>query len=215
MTLSLDLNAMEPQLRYKLLTAVVIPRPVAWVTTLGPTGVVNAAPYSFFNLFGQDPAIVVLGLEHRPDGSPKDTTANIRRTGEFVVNIATPALTESMVGTAAAYASDVSEPEALGLATAPSAHVAPPRLADAPAAIECRRLTTLQFSPERDIVIGQAVGLATADGLIDTDAWRVRWDAVGDGDYPVARLFADRYARLDEIAPMAIPAVPKTKGETR
>ena len=97
MTLSLDLDAMEPALRYKLLTAVVIPRPVAWVTTVGVDGTVNAAPYSFFNLLGKDRALVILGLEHHADGSAKDTTENIRRTGEFVINIAR-AVAGRMVG---------------------------------------------------------------------------------------------------------------------
>lgn len=211
MTLSLDLDAMTPALRYKLLTAVVLPRPVAWVTTLGEDGTVNAAPYSFFNLFGKDPALVILGLEHRADGTPKDTTDNIRRTGEFVINIATPDLTASMVDTAAAYPSAVSEPQALGLDLAPSAFVAPPRLADVPVAIECRLLDRLTYSPERDIVVGQAVGLAAQDGLIDTGTWRVDWQ----GNYPVARLFADRYARLDEIAPRSIPSVTELKENTQ
>ena len=199
----IDLLSLDPRDRYKLLTAVVIPRPVAWVTTLGAGGVVNAAPYSFFNLFGKDPALVVLGLENRPDGSRKDTSENIRATGEFVVNIATPALNEAMVATAAAYPSDHSEAEALGLATVPSAHVAPPRLADVPVAIECRHTVTLGFSAERDIVVGEAIGLAARDGLIDLERMHVEWD----GDYPVARLFADRYARLQEIERRTIPAL--------
>ena len=205
MTLSVDLNELTPDQRYKLLTAVVLPRPVAWVTTLGASGVVNAAPYSFFNLFSKDPALVILGLEHRSDGSPKDTTANIASSGEFVVNIATPDLTAAMVASAASFASDVSEPEALGLPLAPSTHLTVPRLADVPVAIECRLLDTLTYSPERNIVVGQAVGLAAREGLIDSETWRVHWG----GDYPVARLFADRYARLDEIAPQSIPPVPK------
>ncbi len=199
----IDLLSLDPRDRYKLLTAVVIPRPVAWVTTLGADGVVNAAPYSFFNLFGKDPALVVLGLENRPDGSRKDTSENIRATGEFVVNIATPALNEAMVATAAAYPSDDSEAEALGLATVPSAHVAPPRLADVPVAIECRHTVTLGFSAERDIVVGEAIGLAARDGLIDLERMHVEWD----GDYPVARLFADRYARLEEIERRTIPTL--------
>jgi flavin reductase (DIM6/NTAB) family NADH-FMN oxidoreductase RutF len=203
-TLTVDLAALDPKTRYKLLTAMVIPRPVAWVTTLGPDGVVNAAPYSFFNLFGKDPALVILGLEHRADGSPKDTTRNIRETGEFVINIATPDLMAAMVDTAAAYEPSVSEPDALGLALAPSAQVAPPRLADVPVAIECRRLDILTYSPERDIVVGEAIGLAARDGLVDPSTWYVHWN----GDYPVARLFADRYARLDEIPPRAIPPAP-------
>lgn len=207
MTLSLDLDAMTPALRYKLLTAVVLPRPVAWVMTVGADGVVNAAPFSFFNLFGQDPALVILGLEHHADGSPKDTTENIRRSGEFVVNIVTPDLTASMVATAAAYPSAVSEPQALGLGVSPSAFVGPPRLADVPVAIECTLLDRLTYSPERDIVVGRAVGLAAQDGLIDTGTWRVDWN----GTYPVARLFADRYARLDEIAPRTIPSLSEPK----
>lgn len=203
MTLSVDLDALEPGIRYKLLTATVIPRPVAWVTTIGEAGQVNAAPYSFFNVFGQDPALIVLGLEHRKDGSLKDTTANIRRTGEFVVNIASIDLLDEMVGTAAAYPEAVSEPEALGLALEPSAKVAPPRLAAAPVSIECVQLQTLNFSAERDLVIGRAVAMAARDGLIDTETWRVEWQ----DDYPVARLFGERYARLDELAPRAIPPV--------
>ena len=197
----IDLSALDPRTRYKLLTAVVIPRPVAWVTTKSPDGVVNAAPYSFFNVFGQDPALVILGLENRSDGTRKDTAGNIRETGEFVVNIATPELTETMVATAAAYPSHRSEPEALGLALAASRHVAPPRLSDAPVALECRHTITLNFSPERDIVVGEAVGLAARDGLIDTERMHVDWGNA----MPVARLFADRYARLEEIERHSIP----------
>ena len=125
----LDLTGLAPIDRYKLLTAVIVPRPVAWVTTQDRSGRVNAAPFSFFNLFGQDPALVILGLENHRDGSgPKDTARNIADTGEFVVNIATPEFLQAMVGTAAAYPADVSEPEVLGLGLARSMHVAPPRL---------------------------------------------------------------------------------------
>lgn len=204
MTLNVDLGALDPKDRYKLLTAVVIPRPVAWVTTISDEGIVNAAPFSFFNLFGKDPALVALGLEHHADGSPKDTTRNIRAGGEFVINIATPDLTVAMVGTAAHYAPTAGEPEALGLPTAPSAHIAPPRLADVPVAIECRRTVALTFSPEREIVIGEAVGLAAREGMVDLANWHVHWN----GDYPIARLFADRYARLEEIAPQSVPPAP-------
>ena len=202
MTTRIDLSELAPQDRYKLLTAIVIPRPVAWVTTRSLSGCVNVAPFSFFNLFGQNPALVVLGIEHARDGSgPKDTARNIADTGEFVVNILTPDLIAPMVESAAAYAPDVSEAEVLDLELAPSSRVAPPRLAIAPAAIECRRVDTLRYSDERDIVVGEAIGLAARDGLIETDRMHVNW---GD-DFPIARLFADRYARLDEIARHSIP----------
>ena len=208
MTLALDLDALAPRDRYKLLTALVIPRPVAWITTLNADGSANAAPFSFFNVFGSDPALVVLGLEHRADGVPKDTTANIRRTGEFVVNLATEALLDDMVATASAYSAGMSETAALGLGTAPSRQVSPPRLAAAPVAIECRRLVGLSFSEERELPVGQAVALAARDGLIDPDRMHVDWA----GDMPVARLFADRYASLAELAPRPIPSLPAQGG---
>lgn len=200
--MQLDLADLSPQDRYKLLTAIVIPRPVAWVTTVNADGLVNAAPYSFFNLFGQDPATVILGIESRKDGSPKDTTRNILESGEFVVNIATPALNEVMVATAAAYTPDRSETDALGLPTLPSAQIRPPRLADAPVALECRLGHHFPIGPGRVVIVGEAVGLAARDGLIDTGRMYVNWN----GEMPVARLYADRYAKLVEIDRRKIPA---------
>lgn len=207
MALQLDLDTLTPAERYKLLTAVIVPRPVAWVTTVNAEGVVNAAPYSFFNVFGQDPAVVILGLEHRADGSPKDTERNIEATGEFVVNICTPGLLADMVGTAAAYPAGQSEPEALGLPLAPSTKVAPPRLAEAPVAIECQRMFGIALSAERTILLGRAVALAAREGLVDLETKRVDWG----GDYPVARLFADQYARLGQIDHLSIPQPSRSK----
>ena len=198
---AIDLSALDARSRYKLLCAVVIPRPIAWVTTQSAAGTVNAAPYSFFNIFGQDPALIVLGLENRAGGELKDTARNVRDTGEFVVNILTSDLSEPMVATAAAYPAETSEPDALGLSLAASAQVAPPRLAAAPVALECRKLVSLSFSAERELMVGEALHLHARDGLIDEDTLRVDW---GD-DLPLARLFADRYARLVESDRHTIP----------
>ncbi|MFV0491273.1 MAG: flavin reductase family protein [Pseudorhodobacter sp.] len=202
---AIDLSALTPKDRYKLLCGVVIPRPVAWVTTKGVDGLVNAAPFSFFNLFGQDPALVILGLENRSDGSAKDTTRNIADTGEFVINILTPDLAVPMVSTAAAYPPDISEPEALGLSLAPSAQVAPPRLRDAPVALECRKTVALNFSRERELLVGECLCLQARPGLVNTEKMHVDWG----GDFPIARLFADRYARLEEIDRHPIPVLEK------
>ena len=201
MTFQIDLDVLTSHDRYKLLTAVVIPRPLAWITTLSVSGTVNAAPYSFFNIFGQDPAVVIVGFEHRADGSAKDTETNIDATGEFVVNIATPESVKALVATAATYAPDESEPKALSLNLAASAKVAPPRFADVPVAIECVRMFALSLSQERSILVGRAVGMAARDGLVDPDTLRVDWGK----QFPLARLYADRYARLDEIKECAIP----------
>ena len=117
--------------RYKLLCAVVVPRPIALVTTLDANGVVNAAPFSFFNVFSEDPPLIVLGLQHKPDRAPKDTTRNIHRDGEFVVHMVDEALASAMNDCAVDFPSGESEVGALGLATLPSVDVKVPRLAAA------------------------------------------------------------------------------------
>jgi flavin reductase (DIM6/NTAB) family NADH-FMN oxidoreductase RutF len=158
-----DVAALAPRERYKLPCAAVIPRPGAWVTTQDAAGLVTAAPFSFFNVFGENPALVVLGLQRHSDGAPKDTTRNIRRSGEPGVNIATPDQTDALVATAAAYPPGQGEPAALDLATGPSTHVAPPRLACAAAALERRRLTTLAFDPGRELLVAQVPALHARD----------------------------------------------------
>jgi flavin reductase (DIM6/NTAB) family NADH-FMN oxidoreductase RutF len=202
--MKIDLDELSARDRYKLLSAVVIPRPIAWVTTINRQGLVNVAPFSFFNLFGADPATVILGLEHHADGSQKDTTRNIEETGEYTINILTPDLNDVMVATAARYSADIGEATALGLELTPSAKVAPPRLTCAPVALECRKTMALSLSPERSIMIGEAIALSARDGLIDVERNYVNWK----GNYPTARLFADKYARLVETEPQTIPARP-------
>jgi flavin reductase (DIM6/NTAB) family NADH-FMN oxidoreductase RutF len=87
---------LQPRDRYKLLAGFVLPRPIAWITTVGPTGVVNAAPYSFFNVFSEDPPLCMFAVNQRPDGRIKDTLVNIQRTGEFVVNLTDEPLAHAM-----------------------------------------------------------------------------------------------------------------------
>lgn len=94
--LSFDFAHLEPRQRYKLLCGLVVQRPIALVTTLAPDGIVNAAPFSFFNVFSEAPALIVLGLQHNADGTPKDTTRHIHVTGEFVVNLVDEAIAEAM-----------------------------------------------------------------------------------------------------------------------
>src|SRR4028119_647196 len=91
-----DLRELSSRDRYKLLVSVVVPRPIALVTSLNATGHVNAAPFSFFNVMGSDPPLVVLGIGDRSPGAPKDTAHNIRCAGEFVVNIVDEAIAEKM-----------------------------------------------------------------------------------------------------------------------
>jgi flavin reductase (DIM6/NTAB) family NADH-FMN oxidoreductase RutF len=189
-----DFIKLPSALRYKLLAALVVPRPIALVTTLGPNGLVNAAPFSFFNVFSEDPALVVLGMSARPDGGPKDTLVHVRETGAFVVNLVDEAIAERMNICAVDFPPDLSEADAAGLDVLPGVSIPVPRLAAAPAALECRHYTTLEVSTRRHLVIGAVVRLHARPGIVDPERLHVNLDLYR----PVARLFGDLYARLGE-----------------
>ena len=161
-----DLSAQEG---YRLLRDIVTPRPIALVTTVNTEGLVNAAPFSFFNAIAFDPCMVVLGLEARPDGSPKDTSRNIRDTREFVVNLVDFAMAEQMNQCAVPLPPEESEIQLSGFTPQPSCLLTPPRLAEAPAVLECTRHTTLELGNRREIVVGEVQAIAIRPDLIDPD----------------------------------------------
>jgi flavin reductase (DIM6/NTAB) family NADH-FMN oxidoreductase RutF len=173
-----DLNPDTPQFSYKLLTACVTPRPIAWVTTLSKEGVVNAAPYSFFNAMGHTPPTVAIGILADPEKGWKDTARNILDTKEFVVNLVPEHLAEAMNQTCMNAPANVSEMEIAGLQSAASTHIATPRIADAPVSFECRTHTVVTTGPNQAIVIGQVLAIYVDDafvlcaekGYIDTPA---------------------------------------------
>ncbi len=155
---------------YHFLTSAVAPRPIAWVTTKDPaTGVVNAAPFSWFQAVCADPPMVSLAIIDRAPGVPKDTVRNIRSSREFVVNISTRALLDPLVQSSANYPPDVSEVEVLGLRTVPSRKVAPPRLADSPVHLECRldRIIEVGRAERVNLVLGEVVHIAADDAVLD------------------------------------------------
>lgn len=199
--MQIDFATLSSRDRYKLMIATIVPRPVAWVTTISEAGVVNAAPFSFFNVFSEAPPLVVIGINGKPDGTPKDTARHIRASGEFVVNIADRPLCELMVATASRLDVDESEPALVGLATSPSLKVAPPRLAAAPVAFECRRTVILEFGSERQLLIGEVLAMHARHGLVDPSNWHVDW---GDS-LPVARMHGDAYAELGPSYHMPVP----------
>ncbi len=179
--MEIDFTTCAPVDRYKILTAVVVPRPIAWVTSIGEDGVVNAAPFSFFNAMGSDPAVVAIGIGARPGGGPKDTLRNIRTTGEFVVNVVTHAARMAMNATAADFPPHEGEVAAVGLETRPAAAVRVPRLALSPAHLECRLETVLEIGANR-IVIGRVVHVRIDDAFIDPERLHVaaeRLDLIG------------------------------------
>ena len=193
--LNLQFADLAPRQRYKLLCGLVVPRPIALVSSLSPAGVVNAAPYSFFNAFSENPALIVLGLQHNDDGTPKDTTRNIQLSGEFVVNLVDEGIAEAMNVTATEFPSDMSEPEIANLRLAPSTLIKPPRLADAPASFECRRVVGLAFGPQRELLIGEVIGVHVREGIVDPATLNVDFAALR----PVGRLCGNMYARQRDM----------------
>ena len=161
-----DFAKLSPRDCYKLLVATVVPRPIAWVVTQDPQGVLNAAPYSFFNVFSGDPPVVIIGIGGREPGDAKDTGGNIRRNGQFVVNLVSFANAQAMNVTAIDFPAHVDEIAEAGLHTAPSLHVAPPRIAESPVAMECERLTTLEIGNERALVLGRVLAMHVADEMV-------------------------------------------------
>jgi len=151
---------------YKLLVATIGPRPIAWVTTQDVDGTVNAAPFSFFNAMSGNPPVVAFGIGGRGPGDVKDTGGNIRRTGQFVVNLCSYALAEPMNVTAIDFPKNVDELKEAGLTTAPSMHVKPPRIAEAPVAMECERLVIVDVSIDRAVVLGKVVAMYVRDDCV-------------------------------------------------
>jgi flavin reductase (DIM6/NTAB) family NADH-FMN oxidoreductase RutF len=132
------------------------------------SGLLNAAPFSAYNYLCTDPPIIGVGVTNRPDQQfvPKDTARNIRRTGEFVVNVVTEDIAEKMNLCATDFPRELSEVELAGFTTAPSQRVKPPRLAEAHAALECREYTTMEIGRSR-IILGRVVGVYVEDRFVD------------------------------------------------
>jgi len=182
----------------------VVPRPIGWISSVSADGVVNLAPYSFFNGVSGDPPMVMFAAGGRQPSGLKDSRANAEKTGEFVCNMVTWELRESMNTSSAPAAPDIDEFELAGLETEPSELVAPPRVKAAPIHLECKYYKTLELPPDRHggsnaIVTGRVVGVhirdaILKDGLIDIE--RVR---------PVARMGYQDYTSVESVFTMTRP----------
>ena len=169
-----DFEALASDARYRLLTASVAPRPIAWITSQDADGLVNAAPYSFFNVFSADPPILGLGIGDReaPERDvPKDTKANIRAIGQFVVNLVDEAAGPAMNRTATAFPHGVGEVARFGLETVASVDVMPPRLAISPVSFECVLHQEVPLGPHASVILGRVVRMHVRDDLVQ-DAGR-------------------------------------------
>jgi flavin reductase (DIM6/NTAB) family NADH-FMN oxidoreductase RutF len=171
--MELDLEKEYADRAYPILASLVTPRPIALVTTINERGQVNAAPFSFFNLLGANPPICAFAPGDRDDGSPKDTARNVRSQHEFVVNLVDEAIAEAMNKCAASLPFGENELTHAGLTAAPSSAVKPPRIAEAPASLECVEWGTLQIGDNR-VVIGLIKRVHLRDELFDPEKKRVR-----------------------------------------
>jgi len=175
---------------YHLLVGLVTPRPIAWVTTRSASGVINLAPFSFFNAFGANPPVVVFSPTLRRDGSKKDTLRNIEATGEFVINAAVASLAAKVNLTSKEISSEESEIALAELHTSPSIAVAPPRVAESPFALECKVIQILPIGSgpiAANLVIGQIVRMHLDDAILDpqgkVDPHKLKTVARLGGDY--------------------------------
>ena len=186
-------TGLSAEAAYKLLVGVIVPRPIAWVTTLSSTGSVNLAPFSFFTLVSQKPPMIAISVGRRA-GKLKDTARNIEARRDFVVNISDETMFEKVHLSGAEYAEDVSEADMLGLALLPSRDVAVPRLAIAPISLECSLSQNIEFGDLLSrLIVGEVRRFHIRDdlyrdGKIDTDKLR-----------PLARVAGPSYASLDNF----------------
>jgi flavin reductase (DIM6/NTAB) family NADH-FMN oxidoreductase RutF len=188
---------------YHTLVGVVTPRPIAWVTTVDRAGRVNLAPFSFFNAFGANPPVVVFSPTRRRDSSKKDTLLNVEATGEFVLNAAVAPLAEQINQSSKELPPGESEVEFVGLTTAPSLKVKPPRIAESPVHMECR---VRQVVPVGDgpiaanLVIGEVLVIHVAEDVLDergkVDPRKLR---------TIARLGGDWYCHTCDLFEMRRP----------
>lgn len=200
--MNIDLNAVSEKLRYKLLMSSVVPRPIALVTSIDADGVVNAAPFSCFNIMGSTPATIVLGLDSLSPGVAKDTGRNVHANGEFVVNLVSEAIVEKMNLCSAPLPAGRSELEFAGLTAGPSVQVAPPRVVESPISLECRRTMALDIGNGRTILIGHVIHFHIHDVFYDAVNEYVLTEKVG----LVARMHgADWYARTSDLFALARP----------
>lgn len=197
----IDPDALTDRQRYKLFSGAIVPRPIALITTVSTGGVVNAAPYSFFNILSSDPGVVAVGVEPKPDGTPKDTARNILDTRHFTVNMVSFDMAERMNLCATSLEHEIDELAFSGLTPACGRAVVSPYIVESPAAFECERLVSINVSKSRDIVLGRIVGAHISEGILDTNSFHVdneRLDAVG-------RIAGGSYATTRDVFVMRAP----------
>lgn len=189
----IDPAYLDAETAYRLITGVVVPRPIAWVTSLSATGVLNLAPFSAFMFVSPKPPMLAISVG-RKGNVYKDTAQNILNNEEYVVHIADSSLMNAVHESSTEHPPDVSEVEELRLSTLPGERIKVPRLAAAPIAMECRFRQCLEFGETRSrLIVGEVLVFHIRDGLLQNG--KIETEALD----PIARIAGPRYARLGEI----------------
>lgn len=199
-----DFTRIGPDRRYKLLNASIVPRPIAWVSSLDADGVLNAAPFSSFNVFGEDPPAVGFSILHRTATDIKDTGRNIRRRGEFVVNLVSDETLDAMVISAADFGPEVDEFARAGLTPVPSTRIATPRIGESRIAFECRLRQIIPLGEMRSLVLGEVLVMHVPDAAV-IDADRGWIDTAGLN--LIGRMGPNQYVRTTDLVERVVPAV--------
>ena len=189
----IDPAYLDAETAYRLITGVVVPRPIAWVTSLSATGVLNLAPFSAFTFVSPKPPMLAISVG-RKGGIYKDTAQNILNNEEYVVHIADSSLMTAVHESSTEHPPDVSEVEELRLSTLPGERIKVPRLAAAPVAMECRFRQCLEFGETRSrLIVGEVLVFHIRDGLLNNG--KIETEALD----PIARIAGPRYAKMGEI----------------
>lgn len=187
--MQLKLTDVSPIERYKLLIGLVIPRPIAWISTVNEAGVNNCAPFSFFNVLSEEPPLCITSFNTRSDDLTKHTLKNIRRTGEYVVNLVDEPTADAMHLSSAELPEEESEFVETGLTPAACSVVKHPRIAEAAASFECKVWKRMEIGPGRELVFGEILVVHAREGVIEPASKRISESAY----QPIGRLFAARY----------------------
>ena len=203
----IDPKTVSAPIAYQVLTGAVIPRPIGFISSISAEGVVNLAPFSFFNaICGEPPMVMFCPMNRHP---AKDTLLNVKATGEFVANIVSREIAEQMNLTAADYPPDVDEFSACGLTAVPSDLVRPPRVLESPVNMECKVVHIIEVSNKPwggTVIIGEVIRFHVRDSIIDKDMF-IDPDKLD----PIARMGGPSYStihdRFDMVRPVYQPPV--------
>jgi flavin reductase (DIM6/NTAB) family NADH-FMN oxidoreductase RutF len=201
--LSIDPRSQSDRDNYKILIGSILPRPIAFVTTLSKEGALNAAPYSYFNIVTANPPLISISVQ-RVQGNPKDTSRNAMESGEFVVHISDESYIQAINQTAVNLPPDESEVSLVGLTPVPSERIKVPGVAEASIRMECVLERSIALGgteemPACDLLIGRVVQFHIAEALYDHGHINVQ------GLRPVSRLAGNDYAKLGEIFSLERP----------